>query len=83
LLAAEASRRPQLANENLDVGKPTQYGTYEGSDKTYPRLVDKLAKKHFDGIPSELRNNILAFYGDCRKLDPGLRQPIATLKNPF
>jgi len=79
LLAAEHLRRPNLPNENLDIGKPSTYGTYRGSDTTYEKLVEKLAKKHFDRMPSELRENILAFFGDRRLLDPKIRQQLASL----
>jgi len=79
LLAAEAARRPNLPNENLDIGRTASYGAYSGSDKTYERLVDKLARKHFDRMPSELRDNILAFYGDRRLLDPKIREQLASL----
>jgi hypothetical protein len=79
LLAAEARRRPNLPNENLDIGRLASYGAYSGSDKTYEKLVDKLARRHFDRMPSELRDNILAFYGDRRLLDPKIRQQLASL----
>ena len=81
LLAAEASRRPQFPNENLDIGKPVSYGTYSWSDKTYERLVDKLARRHFDRMPPELRDDILAFYGDRRLLDPKIREQLASLSS--
>ena len=79
LLAAERLRRRNLPNENLDIGKASTYGTYSGSDKTYEKLVEKLAKKHFDRMPSELRDDILAFFGDRRLLDPKIRQQLASL----
>lgn len=79
LLAAERLRPPNLPNENLDIGKPSTHGTYSGSDKTYEKLVEKLAKKNFDRMPSELRDNILAFFGDRRLLDPKIRQQLASL----
>jgi zinc dependent phospholipase C len=79
LLAVEAARHPNLPNENLDIGRVASYGAYSGSDKTYEKLVDKLARKHIDRIPSELRDNILAFYGDRRLLDPKIREQLASL----
>jgi len=81
LIAAEAARSAQLPNENLDLGRPASYSSYSASDKTYAKLVDKLAKKHFDRMPSKLRDNILAFYGDRRLLDPKIRQQLTSL-NP-
>jgi hypothetical protein len=79
LLAAEAQRRPNLPNENLDIGRVASYGAYSGSDKTYEKLVDKLARRHFDCVPTELRDNILTFYGDRRLLDPKIREQLASL----
>jgi zinc dependent phospholipase C len=79
LLAAEASRHPELPNANLDIGRPASYGTYPGSDETYARLVDKLARKHFDQMPSELREDILAFYGDRHDVDPKIRLQLLSL----
>jgi hypothetical protein len=79
LLTAQASSREPLANENLDVGRITAYGAYTGSDKTYAKLVDKLAKKDFDRMPSELRENILMFYGDVRRVPPKIREQLTSL----
>jgi hypothetical protein len=79
LLAGEASRRPQLGNENLDIGRTAQYGAYKGSDKTYAELVEKLAKQHFNTVPADLERDIIAFYGDRRILDPPLRQQLARM----
>jgi hypothetical protein len=79
LLNAEASRDPQLPNENLDLGRTSSYGTYEGSDKTYAKLVDKLASKDFAPIPSELREDILTFYGDPSRLAPKIREQLTGL----
>jgi hypothetical protein len=33
-----------------------------GADEAYAKLVDKLAERKFNGIASDLRTNILAFY---------------------
>src|SRR5262245_39425072 len=79
MLATEAARRPNLPNENLDIGRTASYRAYAGSDKTYEKLVDKIARRHFDRVPSELRANILAFYGDRRRLDPKIREQLASL----
>ncbi len=81
LLAAEGTRRPDFPNENLDIGKPASHGMYPLSDRTYERLVDKLARRHFENMPSELRDNILAFYGDRRLLDPKIREQLASLSS--
>ena len=53
-----------LANKDFDTGKFTQPGEYRLTDETYAKLLDKLAKEDFGGVPQQLRQNILAFYGD-------------------
>jgi hypothetical protein len=52
----------QLANMDFDTGRPTTPGEYTLTDQTYARLLDKLAKERFAGVPPDLRQNILAFY---------------------
>jgi hypothetical protein len=64
LLAAERTRREQLADLNLDVGKQTTAGMYKMADEAYAKLVKELAKHKFAGISPELRENVLAFYKD-------------------
>jgi hypothetical protein len=62
LLATERARQDQLADLNLDVGKETTAGTYKMADDAYAKLVKELAGHQFAGIPTDLRENILAFY---------------------
>ena len=64
-----------LENKNLDTGMPIHSGEYELADKTYAKLLDRLAQDHFKEAAPELRNNILAFYGD-------LNSPIPSNKDP-
>jgi len=52
----------QLANMDFDTGNHTQQGEYRLTDETYAKLLDKLTKEDFAGMPSDLRRNILAFY---------------------
>jgi hypothetical protein len=89
LLAAERTRREQLADLNLDVGKQTSAGMYKMADDAYAKLVKELAKHKFAGIPPELRENILAFYKDenasistrrHRKEWASLQQQLETLR---
>jgi hypothetical protein len=70
LLVEEKENRLRLDNENLDIGKPTRAG-YNLADNAYASLLDKLAGKHFNGIPPRLRADILEYYVD-------LNRPIAT-----
>jgi hypothetical protein len=60
-----------LPNIDLDTGKPTAPGEYKLADGTYERLLRELAIRDFNTASPELRNNILAFYGD-------LSEPIST-----
>jgi len=53
-----------LQNKDLDTGRPTAAGEYRLADKSYERILDKLASHKFENVPPELRENILAFYGN-------------------
>jgi hypothetical protein len=63
-LAAVGADRLILPNENFDLGEPPRAGKYQGADEAYEKLVGKLADRQFAGLPSGLRQNILAYYGD-------------------
>jgi hypothetical protein len=54
----------KLADMDFDTGRPTRAGEYSLADKAYAHLLDDLAKRNFDQASPELRQNILAFYGD-------------------
>jgi hypothetical protein len=60
------SRDPniKLPNKDYDTGRDTRPGEYKLTDKTYERLLADQAKRHFDHISPELRDDILAFYSD-------------------
>ena len=70
LLAAQRTGYLNLPNDNLDTGGSVKPGTYRLADNAYAELLDKL-RGHYQNLPSDLRQNILAFYGD-------LSAPIAT-----
>jgi len=74
LLTEAAVDVPQLADTDLDTGQPTQGGSYALTNKTYAELLDALAMRHFDGVTTGLRDNILDFYKDPNA-------PIATKKD--
>ncbi|HKG21161.1 MAG TPA: zinc dependent phospholipase C family protein, partial [Blastocatellia bacterium] len=63
-----------LTNTNNDTGKVVRAGEYRLADKSYARLLEKLAKRDFEGLSPELRQNILSYYRD-------LSAPIATKKD--
>lgn len=68
------SGRIDLQNKDFDTGNPTRAGEYKLADETYAELLSKLAGKDFKDVTPDLRQNILAFYGD-------LNAPIATKKD--
>jgi hypothetical protein len=78
---AASTGKLQVANRDLDTGKPVSPGEYVLTDKTYDKLIVKLAKKKFEGVTPELRSNILGFYGRMKVPDPhGVGPQIAELK---
>jgi hypothetical protein len=73
--------RFRLANRDLDTGEPVSPGEYMLSDRTYDKLLTKLAAKKFDGVTPELRTNILSFYGAMKTPDAhGIEPQLAALK---
>jgi len=62
LLDAISKNQFLLENKDLDTGKPIRPGDYELADKTYTKLLHKLAEDHFHRVTPELRNNLVAFY---------------------
>jgi hypothetical protein len=54
----------KLQNRDLDTGRPTSLGEYKRADKAYAQMLDKLASDEFAHVTPELRENILAYYGD-------------------
>jgi hypothetical protein len=64
LLREQKIGQLKLADLDFDTGRPTRAGEYLLADKTYAHLLDDLAKHNFDQTSPELRQNILAFYGD-------------------
>lgn len=71
LLRQVPSKRINLPNNNFDTGRPTRAGEYDPADDAYAKLLKKLASRNFRQVTPELRQNLLAFYGD-------LNAPIAT-----
>jgi hypothetical protein len=64
LLASVAAGRLELPNDNMDIGGPMAAGKYKGADQAYDKLLGKLADRHFEGISSDLRANVLDYYKD-------------------
>jgi len=71
----------KISNRDLDTGKLASPGEYELTDRTYDKLLVKLASKQFEGVTPELRENILAFYAAMKTPDPhGIDAQLAALK---
>lgn len=64
LLTEASTNKLQLPNTDFDTGRMTRAGEYVLTDKSYARLLDQLSQHNFDQITPDLRENILAFYGD-------------------
>ena len=64
LLEQEAAGHLDLPNDNFDTGGVTGPGKYRLYDDTQAELLDALAKRNFSGASSELRTELLEFFGD-------------------
>ncbi len=64
-----------MPDTNLDTGQPVRAGDDTLADRTYAKLLNKLAEQHFSNVTPKLRADILSFYKDTNA-------PIATKKNP-
>jgi Zinc dependent phospholipase C len=63
LLDQEAAGHLDLPNDNFDTGEVTGPGKYRLYDETQAELLDALAKRNFSGASSELRTELLEFFG--------------------
>lgn len=59
----------RVSNRDLDTGKPVSPGEYLLTDRTYDKLLVRLAEKKFDGVTPELRENIMNFYAQMKTPD--------------
>jgi hypothetical protein len=75
LLDDETAGHLSLRDRNFDTGALTKPGAYFMADRAYARLVDDLAKNHFQVISPDVKSNILAYYQDPTA-------PIVTKKSP-
>ena len=83
LLNDSRSRNLQLADDDLDSGKPTAAGEYTLADDTYAKLLSTIADKKFQVTTAALQKNILGFYSNPAapidtKKDPGRWQKVQT-----
>jgi Zinc dependent phospholipase C len=54
----------KLQNKDLDTGRASSAREYRLADRAYAQILDKLASHKFEHVTPDLRENILAFYGD-------------------
>ena len=52
-----------LPNDNFDTGGETGPGKYRLNDETHAKLLDRLAEQNFNGASSEMRAELLEFFG--------------------
>src|SRR5579862_7416524 len=65
LQAQRDAGQVDLPNDNFDTGTVTAPGEYPLADRTYGRLLNRLAEKHFKDVSSEIRQVILDYYADA------------------
>jgi hypothetical protein len=71
----------RLSNRDLDTGKPVSPGEYLLTDKTYDKLLVKLADKKFDRVTPDLRQDIIKFYDAMKTPDAhGIGSQLEALK---
>jgi hypothetical protein len=63
LLREVDSGPPTLPNDNFDTGSVTGPGIYGLNDKAQATLLAELAKQNFSGASSEIRAELLEFFG--------------------
>jgi hypothetical protein len=59
----------RIANLDLDTGNRVAPGEYLFTDKTYDKLLLKLAKKNFADVTPALKTNIVGFYSHMKLPD--------------
>ena len=64
LLREQKAGQLNIADTDFDTGRKTRAGEYSLVDKAYAHLLNDLAKRNFEHASPDLRQNILAFYGD-------------------
>lgn len=74
LLHEVADGQPNIPNDNFDTGTVTGPGQYPLEDRTQAQLLLELSKNGFNGVPPEIKTELLAYYSDPDS-------PITTKKN--
>ena len=72
----------RLPNRDLDTGQPVSPGEYLLTDRSYDKLLVKLAVKKFEGVTPDLRKDITSFYEKMKTPDKhGIEPQLAALKS--
>jgi hypothetical protein len=71
-LRGEESSPVSLANLDLDTGRQERLGEYTLADQTYAKLLERITESPQNTISRELKQDILAYYGDS----PEGREPV-------
>ena len=58
------SQKAVFPDVDYDTGKPSMFGEYQLSDKTYSEMVIKLNELKFNNLTTPLKQNILNYYGN-------------------
>jgi hypothetical protein len=61
------TNRLRLPNQNLDTGKPIEFGSYKLMDKAFERLLNELSDR--DTVAPEVRSAVLGYYSGAKGLD--------------
>jgi zinc dependent phospholipase C len=56
------SGKPDLKNENFDLGVVSGPGQYKLNDTAHAKLLDDLAEQKFSGLTAEIRGELLQFF---------------------
>ena len=63
LLSQQEAGQLDLPNDNFDTGGITGPGMYQLNDQAQAKLLDDLAKQKFSGASSEVRAELMEFFG--------------------
>jgi hypothetical protein len=74
LQAQREAGKVELLNDNFDTGTVTAPGEYPLADRTYGRLLDRLADNHFQNLSPQIRQAVLDYYADAGSHDSVMRK---------
>jgi hypothetical protein len=74
LQTQRADGKVELLNDNFDTGTVTEPGQYPLADRTYGRLLDRMAANHFQDVSPQLRRVVLDYYGGAQSKDVAMQK---------